>query len=98
MKKEKKTSKQMTMSVLVIWELTSSSIFVVGVGNMAVLNMLDVLHKEFIMPLHFLGSFAVNSLGHVVPTVGGVLVVHSKSPLERLVLLSGPRARATGGN
>ncbi|KAJ6936922.1 hypothetical protein NC652_011568 [Populus alba x Populus x berolinensis] len=60
--------------------------------------MLDILHEEFVMPLHFFSSFSTNCPGYIMPTVGCVPVINSQSPFKGFVLLSSPRARTARGH
>lgn len=50
----------------------------------------DVLFKQPVLPLDIFHGLA-DPLGHILPAVRGVLVVHREQLLEALVLLLGPR-------
>lgn len=72
-------------------------LFVVGVGDAAGLDALEVLDEQFVVRLDVLGSLAAaDGAGHVVPPVGGVLVVDCQCALEELILLLGPCGGARG--
>ena len=69
---------------------TSSGWPVVGNGDVTCFNQIDVLNEDLIVPLDFLGWFPIHSSGNILPTVWGILVVQSQSPLELLVLFCCP--------
>lgn len=62
-----------------------------GMRQLARLDAKDVLHQQFVVALHPLRRLPADGAGHVVPAVGGVLVVHRQRILEHLVLLRRPR-------
>ncbi|URE31161.1 AMP-binding enzyme [Musa troglodytarum] len=63
-----------------------------GMRQLARLDANDVLRQQLVVALHLLRRLpAADGAGHVVPAVGGVLVVHRQRILEQLVLLRRPR-------
>ena len=63
---------------------------VIGQWDLAGLNMLEVLDKHLVVLLHLLDGLSADGPGHVLPAVGGVLVIHHQSMLEQFVLLGSP--------
>lgn len=61
---------------------TASSGSVHREGHFAILNSFNILHKDFIMPLHFIRCLVANSLGDILPTIRCVLIIHSQSPFN----------------
>ncbi|KAL8134400.1 hypothetical protein AgCh_009433 [Apium graveolens] len=55
-------------------------------GHFAILNSFNILHKDFIMPLHFIRCLVANSLGDILPTIRCVLIIHSQSPFKGFIL------------
>ncbi|KVG18461.1 hypothetical protein Ccrd_026539, partial [Cynara cardunculus var. scolymus] len=51
--------------------LCTSSGPVIGERNLTIFDVLDILHKDFIMLLHLLCSLATNSPGNIMPTIRG---------------------------
>ena len=90
MKMKVKVKVPLFFIVEVVSFVGGSSFSVVRQWDLARLNMLDILHKHLIVPLHLLHSLPTHSPGHVLPAVRGVLVIHHQSILEQFVLLGSP--------
>lgn len=69
---------------------------VMGKGDVAGLDLAEILHERLVMATDLLGGLAAaNGPSEVVPPVGGVPVVKGERVLEQLVLPCGPHAGAT---
>ena len=72
---------------------------VLGEGDAAVLDAVDVVDEELEVAAHLLGGLgAPHGAGHLLPEVGGAHAVVGERLLEHLVLLLAPlRVGARGG-